>query len=140
MASSLTIAQKIALYQILETPYATSFYTQDGMGTLAAQTTVSAATISSAYTQINTHLDTLTSLNGEAELIVLINRWITIGTTVAGIDGGSIGGASGLTMSYDRERAIIKERVQLIVPFFRWHEVLARKQEAGGGITIPMMR
>lgn len=139
MASSLTIAQKIALYQVLEVPYATSYNTMDGMGTLTATTDVSGASSSAAYTSINTYLDTLTSNNGETQLIALLDRWIAIGTKVVSMDAGAVGGLQGVTMRYDQERALIEERIKYIVPYFRWHEVIAKKTEVGG-MTIRINR
>ena len=40
MASSLTIAQDLALFEALEVPYLASFYTLDEIGSLSSQTTI----------------------------------------------------------------------------------------------------
>lgn len=141
MASSLTIAQRIALNQALEMPYATTYYTVGDIGTLSAQTSIG-GTAAQANTELTTFLDTLTSSNGETQLIALIDRYIVIGTKVANIDGGAVGGLQGVSMSYDDERALIAKRIQVIVPFFKYHEILALRasQGASGGMSIPIMR
>lgn len=134
MPSSLTIAQKIALFDILDIPHYPGFFTVDGMGTLSKQTNIS-ATASAAYTELNTYLDSLDATNGETELMVLITRWIAIGTQVAKMESGSVGDSlTSVTMDYDRERYWIKDKVKKIVPFYPWGEVLARQSSGGSGI------
>lgn len=142
MPSSLNIAQKIALFEILEIPYYSGFFTTDGMAALAKQTSLS-GTATSAYTQLNTFLDSLTSLNGETELIAYITRWIAIGTKTSKMDAGNVGNLTGLTFDYDHERKLIRDRVKYIVPFYPWAEVLARQTTGGSGgdsISIGVMR
>ena len=141
MASSLSIAQDIALFEALEVPYLTSFYTLDEIGSLTAQTTIG-GTAAQAFTSIQTHLDTLSSSNGETQLIAMLDRWIAIGTKVANIDGGAVGGLQGVSMSYDDERNLLRERIKIIVPYYKFHEVLEKRASMGssGGMSIAIMR
>lgn len=140
MASSLTIEQKIALFQALEVPFATSYNTVSEIGSLSAATSVAAAGQSAAQTAITTWLDTLSSTNGETQLITLLNRWIAIGTKVASISTGSIGEMQGLSMDYRDERSLIAGWIKIIVPFYKFHEVLAKQMGGGNSFTIPIMR
>ena len=136
MASSLTIAQKIAFYECLDVPYATSYNTLSGIGTLSSSTSVAGAGSSAAYTAINTWLDTLDSTNGETQLITNLNRWIALGTRTAKIEGGSVDDVSGVTVNPMDERALIKDRVQKIVPFFRKLEVMMHENQTGAQSII----
>ena|SRR3990167_6979310 len=142
MASSLTIAQDIALFEALEVPYLTSFYTLDEIGSLSSQTTIGGGTAAQAFTSIQTHLDTLTSANGETQLIAMLDRWITIGTKVANIEAGAVGGLQGVSMNYENERALLRERIKVIVPYYKFHEVLALRasQGARASMSVPIMR
>jgi len=138
MASSLTIAQKIALFEVLEVPYNEGYYSMNGMGTLSSDSDVS-GTASNAKTEIETYLDTLDSDSGETELTAYINRWIAIGTKTPKIEGGSVGDVNGITFDYDHERSVIERRIRTIVPFYKHHEV-TRLNRGNDSINIQVIR
>jgi hypothetical protein len=139
MAWTLTTARKIALFEALEVPYSTSYNTLSGVATLSAQTDVSGASQAAAKTSIENYLAAATAADGENELITYLDRWIAIGTKVANVQGGSVGDLQGVTMNYEDEKRVLRERIKILVPYYKHHEVLA-KQMGVTGISIPIMR
>ena len=139
---ALTQAQRIALFQILEVPLSSSYYTTDGMGSLSVQFTTPGATTGQANANIDsflTNIDNATNGNPpglgagtSAILAVDLDRWNTLGSSVTKIESGGIGDINGASDDPKDERALIKERVKYIVPFYRWHEVLEKRNASGG--------
>lgn len=149
MASALSPSQKLSLFEILDVPWNNSgtagYNTMDGMGALSSQDAISGATQGVAQTQILTYLDSLNTNQPAVEtvLIARITRWEAIGTTTAKIENGNVDDISGVSYDYDKERQILEERVKKIVPFYKWHEVLARKNATssrGDGLVIQGFR
>lgn len=145
MATSLTTDQKITLCEILHTPYSTSFYTIDGLGTLASQTTIADSTAVAVKPALLAWLDTLDA-NTETRLIVYLTRWNTIGTTTTNISGGSVGEVNGVSLDYEKERELIRDRVLGMVPFFVQRDIEKRSSGnpgagvASGGGSVPLIR
>ena len=136
---ALTVAQKISIFQILDVPYSTSYNTLDGMGSLSAQTDMSGASQSAAYTAIVAYLATLDS-STETVLAALITEWDAIGSNSIKIENGSLGSLTGVFFNYDTKKANIEARVKSIVPFYKYHEVLERKMGTSQGVNITVMR
>jgi hypothetical protein len=128
----LSSAEEISLFEILEIPYANSYTMVEGVGTISVTFLMTAKTTVQAWIAA---LDAASITRLQSN----ISRWDTIGTTPLRMDGGSVGAISGLTLDYDGERKKIKDRVLNIVPFFRYHEVLA-KSESGGGFNVRICR
>ena len=135
---ALTTAQQISLFQILDVPYGTSYNTLDGMGSLTAQTDINIAT-AQAYTVILAAVAALES-DVETVLTALITEWDAIGLNSGRIESGGVGDLAGASFDWDRKRQLIRERVQVILPFYRWHEVLARRSATGHGVNISVER
>lgn len=126
--ATLSEEQTVALFEILDVPLDTSVNIVSGMGTLTASEDFSAAGQSAAKTAIDAYIAAMSSGRGTV-LIERLDRWIEIGTQTGRIEGGGTGNLSGVTIDYAEERALIAGKVRYIVPFYRWHEKLAR--EAG---------
>jgi len=141
MAVAMTVDRQIALFEALDVPYATQFNTLDGMGALSSQTDISNSTSGQAKTAI---LAFVASLENMPSVVTVLNtyldRWTTISTKVTAING-SIGEVSGVTYDYENERTLLAKRIQLLVPFYKWHEVLARQAgESKNKSTIEVIR
>lgn len=132
----------IALFQILDVPYFAGHYTVDGMGGLTSLSDLSGATQGQAKTTI---LDFLTNnIETSAQLTTVLtidlDRWLSIGSQVARIENGAVGSLQGVTYDFRHERTLIAERVRIIVPFYKYHEVIARKIGNGNGVNIATVR
>ena len=135
---ALSDAEKMSLFEILEVPYATEYHTADGMGTLSAQTDVSGASQGSAKTAIESYLTDDLSSAAETRLQTYIARWDTLSTKHVRMNGGAVGQIGGVERDPEDEREEIRKRVKLLVPFYKFHEVLAKRR--GGGGHIPLIR
>lgn len=126
------------IYEILETPYSTSFYTLDGMGEIGALTDISNGSTGQAYTQINTWLAAMdaTSITVVQALIL---EWIPVRFATTSLVQGSVGANSVTGANYDpgQKRHQIQSIMQTYVPFFKFHEVLARRAGSSRSMSIP---
>lgn len=131
--STWTPSLEISLFQILDCPYSTNYTTVDSMGTIGSQTTVAPAGSGSAYTQIKAYLDTI-SETVKTELITLLTRWQTIGTTSVSMSAGGVGSIQGVSLSYEQEKRFIEDRVRIIVPFYQAAQVIERQSRSSGSM------
>jgi hypothetical protein len=136
---ALSDARALALFEILETPYYSGYFTLDGMGTLAASTEISAATQGQAKEEIIDFV--ATNIEATAGLLTVLNarldKWIAIDTQTGRIEAGGVGSISGVTANFTEERELIKAKVKNMIPFFRHHEVLARRLGAANANSGP---
>lgn len=141
---ALTTAEKNALFQILDVPMFTTYKTISGVGSLSVTTDLAAVGATAAKTAIETHLTALATDSAlEDELQALIAEWVATGLNVTEVTSGGIADISGVSFSSDRKRELIRERVKLIVPFFRAHEIAAKEAAAAasaGGMVINVIR
>lgn len=129
---ALSTAQKIALFDILETPYDGSVdQIVDEFG-LSAIDRVPNSDSQKVQTKIFTRLLNLTA-DEENVLIQYINQWQIIGTNVASVDG-NIGGVNGVTYDPTAQLMRIQKSVKNLIPVMHYHKeiVLGREQEKGG--------
>ena len=136
---ALTTAQYITLFQVLDCPYATQFTTIDGMGATGHTATITSSTAGQAYTQITTFVGALAA-NVEAELVTLLTAWSGMSTNSVKIEQGTVGSIGGVWFNYDQKRKTIEDRIKIIVPFYRQHEVLARYNEQRTSINMQVVR
>lgn len=134
---ALTAAQIRSVFECLEVPYSTSYYTTDGMGALSAQTDVSGATTGQAKTVLTSAIAALGS-DEETKVAALIVEWDAVSLNVGEITSGGVSDLSGLSFSWDQKRKLIKERMQIYLPFFRVHERLAKARSSMA--YIPLVR
>lgn len=132
---ALTKAQEIALYTILEVPYATVHNRVISEGLLVEPHSVTGSP-SAAKTHITAHLaDVATDAALEAVLTGLLDEWIDLGTDTTAIEGGAVGNVQGLTTTISGEREEIRRQVLIIVPFYRYHEQFQRQ-----GVSVMVIR
>jgi len=117
-------ALEITLHQVLEVPYTSNVTTLDGFGNLGPNFTMNASAAILAYVNA-------LNANTTTELSTLLTDWAAISTSPAKMEAGSVGSISGLTYDYAAKRAHIAERIKIIVPFFRHHEILAKQNQSG---------
>ena len=127
MPSTLTTKQKLNVFSILEVPYFAGYYQMDGMGALSASVQISGATQGQAKAQIEAHLDALAT-EVETELKAALDEYEGVKFTAVKIENGGVADINGLTCRTDEKVAKIKLIVQTIVPFFKFHETIAKQQ------------
>jgi len=114
---ALTTQQELALFEVLEVPFATSVgdLSIDDDHLLAQVRQVTEAN-KAAKTVIQSWHQSLTS-EVEAQLVIYLNQWIALGVDMTVIDQGSIGSIAGVSDSPAVEREEIRRRVLTICPF-----------------------
>lgn len=135
---SLSDAQTVALFQILDVPLSTSRNTVDNTGMLVSSQDLSSPSQTAAKTAIDTAVLALTA-DRETTLKVDLNRWLEMGSSSGKIVGGGIGGLSGFQYDYDEERRNIRSRVLIMLPYYKHHEALER-QNGDNGFSIRVIR
>jgi hypothetical protein len=138
-----TTIQMIHLFAILEVPYSsTDYHIIDSMGTLAADVSMSAGGQTNAKSKIEQYLTTLSN-DAMTELFSLVDKWATISLYAGNLGGnssaGGVGDINGLNFDWKDKRKLISDLVKNIVPFYRYHEVLARKAANVNSSYIPMI-
>jgi len=138
---ALTTAQKISVFEIIDTPYTGSVDEMYGKYGLNATKWRSADNDNKVQVRILDRLANLTS-EEEAVLIRYIDRWQYIGTQVWTMDAGSMGTTSGMNVSPDSELMRIRDRVKNLIPVRHyWETVQKSANESGaGGISINAIR
>lgn len=130
---ALTTAQKIALFDILETPYDGSVDQMVGEFGLSAISRTANSDSQKLQIKITDRLTNLTS-EEETVLVQYISKWQLIGTNVALVDGGSLGNATGLTYDPTTQLMRIQKSVKNLIPVMQYRSeiVLGREQNKGG--------
>lgn len=139
-----SVAQNLALFQILDCPYVDGsnvpgYTVIDGMGSVGSTVTLSGSTQAQAASLINTWVTNLSSA-ALTQLQVYLDRWIAMGTKTTRIEGGQVDDIGSVTKDYREEEEKIRSLVKVIVPFYKFHEVLERRAEMGSGMNIGAMR
>ena len=117
---ALTTAQKISLFEIIDTPYTGDVDEMYGKFGLSALT-YEVSDDSKVMLKILNRIATLTS-DEETVLLQYIDRWQSIGSQVWTIDGGAIGATSGMSLSPDAELMRIRDRVKVLIPVRHYWE------------------
>lgn len=134
---ALTAAQTRSVFEILEVPYLTTYNTVTGVGALTASTSVAGAGTSAAYTALNTSITALAA-DDETKVTALVTEWDSIRLDTTVIQSGGISNISGVSYNPAEKRALIKQLMQVYLPYFRAHEVFAK--DMGPSMTIPVIR
>lgn len=129
--------QKLALFEVLEVPYAATHRLVSENGLLQTEQTADATW--AAKSAIDSHITNVIEADASLEtaLKVYLDRWIALGTKVLRIEGGSAGNVSGMVMDPREERADLQRRVVILVPFYRHH---LQMLDNGMAINIPVVR
>lgn len=139
MASTLSVAQKIALFDILETPYAGSVDKPTGEFRLSATTHTPNSDSQKLQTKITDRLNSMVT-EEETVLIQYISRWQMIGTNVAVVDG-SVGGVNGATYSPLSEQGMIQKKVRNLISIMEMHdEITLAKQQGQSSVNLSTTR
>jgi hypothetical protein len=119
-ATTLTKAQILALFEVLQVPYDTSKQQLSNNGLDAYGVTAIAA----AKTKIETRLSEIAD-DADAETVLKadLTAWIAVRTKTTRIEGGSAGNVAGITKDPREERAELREVIRIQVPFYRAHEM-----------------
>jgi hypothetical protein len=133
---ALTAAQKFSLFEILEVPFGTTGNEMSEDGLTRTQKTVADAW--SAKVAIEAHLLTVTA-DGETRLVAHITAWDALGYSTAKLQGGQVGAVGNADYDPNQKRAIILERVKVIVPFYRAHEWVGAPS-GGDAMSIEILR
>jgi len=129
---ALTTAQKISLFEIIDTPYTGNvdeMYGKFGLSALTYEVS------NDGKVQLKV-LARLAELKSEEETVLTayIDKWQAIGTQIWTMDAGSIGSTSGFNISPDTELGRIRSRVKNLIPVRHyWENVEKSAQEAGAG-------
>ena len=137
---ALTTAQKISVFEIIDTPYTGNVDEMYGRFGLSALT-YEVGDDQKVQLKI---IDRLATLTAEEEIVLkqYIDRWQYIGTQVWTMDAGSMGTTSGMNVSPDSELMRIRDRVKNLIPVRHyWENVQKSANESGaGGISINAIR
>jgi hypothetical protein len=130
--------QKLALFEVLEVPYAVAHRVVSPDGLL--QTERTANNEWSAKVAIETHISDVIEVDAalETALKVYLDRWIALGTKVLRIEGGGAGNVSGMVLDPREERDFLKTRVVILVPFYRHH--LQIQDPGSQAINVEVLR
>lgn len=127
---ALTKAREIALFQVLEVPYATQASVVNN-GELSVATTDVTGDTNAAKTVITTYVNALIAdVDVAAVLTTLLDRWVALGTDTTTVSGGQVGEISGVTVDPAAERLEIRRQTLVLVPFWHYHEEIERSQAA----------
>lgn len=122
---ALTNTQTLDLFHCLEFPYSTSYAAVDGMGAAYVQT-ANQPILSAAKDAVLAFVASMEAI-ALTDLGLLLDEYNAVRTIDFEQVGGAIGVFSGLNTSASRYRANIKARVQELVPYLRYHEILAKQ-------------
>jgi len=125
---ALTTQQKIALFDLLECPYDGTVDQPTDDFNLVGQTFSVTNNDFSLQLKITARLAAL-SAEEEAVLVQHINQWLLIGSNVAMIDAGSVGGVNGVTYDPTVQLQRIQKSVKNLIPVFRYRKEIELGQE-----------
>ncbi len=140
-----TVAQNIALFQILDTQYVdgtnvAGYNILDGMGSTTSTVSLAGPTSYQAYSAINTWV-TQMSASAVTALQVYLDRWIALGTSTIRIENGNVDDVGSVTKDPREEREQIRKLVVALVPFYQYHEVLTRRAgQAANSMNVMVSR
>ena len=133
-------ANEIVLFEILGIPFLAAgegYVVSDNFGTIRTATSINPSAV--IRTEVERILASMTAAT-VTRLLVYITRWEAIGTQVIRQEAGSVGDVSGVTLDYRDERALIKDRVQNMVPVYKLWEFHQKQQASGPGISREVLR
>lgn len=135
---ALTEAQIRSTFEILHVPYSTSYNTLSEMGTLTALTDFSGSSQAAAKTSILAAIAALTT-DDQVKVTALVTEWDAIGNSIVSIDG-AMGEISGVKYDPEKHRDKITDRMQHYLPYFKYHQVIEKRQGTTNGINIGVIR
>lgn len=131
---SLTEAQKITLFEILEVPYSGSVDIPSDDYRLDAITRDSSNSDYALISKITSRLSELTTAE-ETRLISYITEWDALGLDVTDLSG-SVGGISGITDIPATKRMLIQARVKITIPVIKYISELSNSNQNISSIPV----
>jgi len=127
---ALTAAQIRSIHEILEVPYSDSYGILDHMGlTECVGATADAAV--AAKTAIATAVAAL-GADSETKVSAIVTEWDALGFKTMSLVAGQVGDVGGMTYDLNERRDLLRQRLQIYLPFYKLHEILERKLREGG--------
>lgn len=131
---ALTTEQTLALFRILEIPYADEYAITDRMGLSVVNNTTDAA---SAKGFITTKLAALSSAV-ELLLAGYLTAYLAIRAAPPYELDGNIGEITGIRVSSERQIEELRKDVLNVMPYYQWH--LHLQKEQGDSLAIGVLR
>lgn len=128
MPNTMTDTQTTSLFHVLEVPYSTSYAAMDGMGAAYVQT-ANQPILSAAKDAILSFVAGMETL-AFTDLQNWLNKWYLVADQVVNIASGGAGSLQGVNLNFADQRALYKQYVQDLVPYFKYHEILARQAQS----------
>ena len=137
---ALTTAQKITMFEIIDTPYTGNVDEMYGKYGLSALT-YEVGDAGKVQIKVLDRLANLTA-DEEAYLLNYVDQWQAIGTQMWTMNGGSMGTTSGMDISPDVELERIRQRVKVLVPVRHYWENVQQSaaQSGSAGISVNTVR
>jgi hypothetical protein len=133
---TLSTAQVITVFQILDIPYTDNGYTvTDNFGTVRTASTINPSAV--IKPEIEAYLAAIGADVYNA-IVELLTDWTALGTSTARMEGGQLGDMSGVSSLPNEKRALIRERMRNLVPFYQPY-VLLQKQAGQQQSFVPMI-
>ncbi len=68
----------------------------------------------------------------------LVVQWDLVRLSIARVDDGGVGenAVTGVTYDSRDKQSRIRDLIQIYIPFYKWHEVLARRAGSSNSISI----
>ena len=135
--SDLSGTQKLDLFHCEEIPYSTSYAAVDGMGAAYVQT-ANQPILSAAKNAVIAYVDSMEAI-AITDLKTLLDKYNLIRDVDFSMSGGSVGNIQGVSFSAEGSRLAIKRRVQELVPYYKYHEILAKQNGTDGNGMMGMV-
>jgi len=136
MAITLSTAQELTLFQILDCPYTTGYQGMDGMGSLVSTNRINVGA-GAAKTAIQADVvsldDALKSI-----LIGYLNDYDATGSNTGTIQG-NIGDLTGISWSWEDKRKFIASKVRSILPYYHYQQILKRQDGVEANSQSPFV-
>lgn len=138
---ALTAAQRNAVFEALEVPDSTSYNVLSGPGTLTSGVDQAAQASATAKTAIDAALATIAADAGKQALLAArCDEWNACSGNTMTVQAGRLGNIEGANIDPDKQRKRIADRIKIMVPFYRYHEIIMKQYENGSVNSIPIYR
>jgi hypothetical protein len=136
---ALTTAQKITLFEIIDTPYTGNVDEMYGKFGLSALT-YEVSDDGKVQLKVLSRIAELTT-DEENFLLVYLDKWEALGTQAWRLDGGT-SGIQGIGNAPQDEREIIRQRVKVLIPVRHYWENVKQSaaQSGSAGISVSTIR
>jgi len=135
-APPLTADEIDSVFEVLEVPNVAGYSVLHNIGSVAV---MAIPGVAAANTRINA---AIVALADNSILVVrdLVAKWVDVRLKVGKMEAGSVGDLNGLSYTWDDYRTQVRRLMLSKLPFYKLHEVLAKEEQGGGGLCIPVTR